>query len=149
MFIAFSLSFVSSPNEKYYSCKIRSHLCMRSSLRDGGGGGEWMDESKARKNSTFSNVRSVRGASEGGGLLKICSSLNQNESTFFTPFLQVFSLRSVLLHGRLLQREFLRCSLLNISFIISPSEPTGAWRKKGTGIECERRTKNLQFKFPI
>lgn len=139
MFIAFSLSFVSSllRMRKYYSCKIRSHLCMRSSLRDDDGGGdgrkarkEFHTNSKRRR--TFKNLFFIKP--------KRINLFHSVSSSILPPF--------VLLHGRLLHRQLLRCSVSNISFY-NFSSRTYRSVEKGTRIECERRTKNLQFKFPI
>lgn len=139
MFIAFSLSFVSSllRMRKYYSCKIRSHLCMRSSLRDVDGGGdgrkarkEFHTNSKRRR--TFKNLFFIKP--------KRINLFHSVSSSILPP--------SVLLHGRLLQRQRLRCSVLNISFIISPREPTGAWRKvQGSNASAEQKIYNSNSRY--
>lgn len=97
-------------------------------------------EGRREKNST--RIRS------GGGLLKICSSLNQNESTFFTPFLRAFSLLSCSYTGGSCTGSFCGARSRISVFIISPQEPTGAWRKvQGSNASAEQKIYNSNSRY--
>lgn len=97
-------------------------------------------EGRREKNST--RIQS------GGGLLKICSSLNQNESTFFTPFLRAFSLLSCSYTGGSCTGSFCGARSRISVFIISPREPTGAWRKvQGSNASAEQKIYNSNSRY--
>lgn len=83
-----------------------------------------------------------------GGTFKNLFFIKPKRINLFHPVSSSISTPSVLLHGLLLHREFLRCSVLNITFIISPSEATGAWRKvQGSNASAEQKIYNSNSRY--
>lgn len=138
MFIAFALSFVSSPpNEKILFMQntkplVHEKFVKRRRRRRRWKKGEKEFHTNSKRRRTFKNLFFIK----------------PKRINLFTPFLRVFSLLPCSYTGCSCTGNFCGARSRISVFIISPPEPTGAWRKvQGSNASAEQKIYNSNSRY--